>query len=75
MMHCHAQRGGKPWPTCAVCKGQGSADLTRGWPKKQEEVKDTALSNPIGAGAITFFADIHKHLSSIEPEDSTETQH
>lgn len=48
-----------------------SADLARRWPKEQEEVQDTALSNPVGAGAITFFADVHKHLGSIQPRDST----
>lgn len=50
-------------------------DLARSWPKQQEEVKDTALSDPVGAGSITFFADIHKHLSSIQPRSSTETEH
>ena len=50
-------------------------DLARSWPKQQEEVKDTTLSNPVGAGSITFFADVHKHLGSIQPRNSTGSQH
>ena len=41
------------------------ADLARGGPKKEEEVQDATLSNPVGGCAITLPAHIHKHLGCI----------